>query len=99
METAGGTAQLAGMPAPYELGRGRAADGDTLITYGPKVLFRFDSADRGLRNLSMVALTHAGVAGKVVAEVFGVRPEHVSRMRTKVAKAGSTALVPPIGPP
>lgn len=99
MTAASGAARLPGMPAPYELGRARAADGDTLITYGPKVLFRFDPVDRGMRNLSMVALTQAGVAGKLVAEVFGVRPEHVSRMRTKVARAGSAALVPPIGPP
>lgn len=91
--------QLPGMPAPYELRREQASDGDTLISYGPRVLFRFDPADRGMRNLSMVSLTEAGVTGKKVAELFGVRAEHVSRLRSKVAREGSMALVPPIGPP
>ncbi len=99
MEGVGRAGQLLGMPAPYELRRGRAEDGDTVISYGPKVLFRFDPADRGMRNLAMVALTGAGVAGKAVAEVFGVRAEHVSRLRTRAARDGSAGLVPSIGPP
>ncbi|NNN16375.1 MAG: hypothetical protein HKL82_11055 [Acidimicrobiaceae bacterium] len=99
METTNLIQQLPGMPASYELRRELASDGNTLISYGPRVLFRFDPADRGMRNLAMVALTEAGVTGKRVAELFGVRAEHVSRLRSKVARGGSKALVPPIGPP
>jgi hypothetical protein len=94
-----GTDQFPGMPAPYELWRGQMEGGDVAVGYGPNVLFRFDPADRGLRNLAMVALTQAGVAAKAVAEVFGFRPEHVSRLRAKVAQDGSDALVPALGTP
>jgi transcriptional regulator with XRE-family HTH domain len=90
---------LPGMPTRYELQRGVAENGDTLVTYGPKVLFRFDAADKGMRNLSIVALTEAGVEGKLVAEVFGVRAEHVSRLRTKAFRRGSAGLVVPMGAP
>ncbi|MGH9063990.1 MAG: hypothetical protein ACRD0L_08505, partial [Acidimicrobiales bacterium] len=65
------SAQFPGMPAPYELWRDRMEGGDVAVRYGPNVLFCFDPADRGLRNIAMVALTQAGVPGKLVAEVFG----------------------------
>ena len=91
--------ELPGMPAPYELWRGRCEDGDVLIGNGPKVLFRFSAQDRGMRNLAMVALSEAGVAGNKVAGLFGVSAEHLSRLRSKVASHGSGALVPPMGAP
>jgi DNA-binding CsgD family transcriptional regulator len=87
------------MPTPYELWRGRAGDGDMLVGNGPMVLFRYDPDDRALRNLAIVALTDAGVAGKQVAQLFGLSKEHVSRLRTKVATHGSSGLLSPMGAP
>jgi transposase len=87
------------MPAPYELWRGHCEDGDVLVGNGPRVLFRFSPQDRGMRNLAMVALSEAGVAGNKVAELFGVSAEHLSRLRSKVASHGSGALVPQMGAP
>jgi len=92
-------AELPDMPPRYELHRSVADNGDTLVTYGPRVLFRFDPADRGMARLSMVAISQAGVEGKQVAKVFGVRAEHVSRMRTRAFRHGSAALIPPMGAP
>ncbi|MGH3522127.1 MAG: putative transposase [Mycobacterium sp.] len=92
------SSQLAGMPARYELWRGRS-DGEVVVGNGPMVLFRFAPDDRGMRNLAMVALSDAGVAANKVAVLFGVSPEHLSRLRSKVASHGSAALVAPMGAP
>ena len=87
------------MPAPYELWRSKAGDRDVLVGNGPMLLFRYDPADLGMRNLTLVALSDAGVAGKKAAELFGLSPEHVSRLRGKVARYGSAGLVSPMGAP
>ncbi|MGH8918690.1 MAG: putative transposase, partial [Actinomycetes bacterium] len=52
-----------------------------------------------MRNLAVVALSRAGIAGVKVAELFGVRPEHVSRLRRQAEEGGSAGLVPPMGRP
>lgn len=73
-------------------------DGRWTIGFANKVLYRFDEGDKAMRNLAIVSLTDAGATGCEVAALFGIRPEHASRLRTKVAK-GSAALVPPQGRP
>src|SRR5680860_553919 len=87
-----------GMPARSELCRS-VVDGRWVVGFGDKVLYRFDEGDKGMRNLAVVALTDAGVPGVEVAALFGIRPEHVSRLRTRAARRGSVALVPPQGRP
>jgi transposase len=52
-----------------------------------------------MRNLAVVALTQAGVAGKDVAELFGLSAVYVSRLRSRAADRGSQALLPPRGAP
>ena len=52
-----------------------------------------------MRNLAIVSLTSAGVAGVEVARLFGVRPEHVSRLRRQAAECGSAGLLPRMGRP
>ena len=89
---------LEGMPTRSELCRS-VVDGKWIVGYANKVLYRFDEGDKGMRNLAIVALTDAGVPGFEVAALFDIRPEHVSRLRTKAAKLGSVALVPPQGRP
>lgn len=86
------------MPGPWRLERVEVGD-ETVISFGPRVLFRIGAGDRGMRNLAMVALTQAGTASTVVAELFGVSREHLSRMRGRVAVDGSAALLPPRGRP
>ena len=90
--------ELAGMPAPFELARRRVGD-EVVVTWGPKVLFRFAADDIGMRNLAMVALTDAGVACGEAAVVFGVTPVQVSRIRGRVAREGSAGAAPTMGAP
>ena len=86
------------MPARAELCRS-VVDGVWVVGFANKVLYRFDEGDKGMRNLAIVALTDAGVPGREVAALFDIRPEQVSRLRTKATRQGSAALVPPQGRP
>ncbi|MGI8808421.1 MAG: helix-turn-helix domain-containing protein [Acidimicrobiales bacterium] len=75
------------------------ADGVVSVTWGPRVLFRFDEADTGMRNLAMVAIGEAGVAGTEVAAAFGLSADHFSKLRVRVRRLGSAELVRPMGRP
>jgi hypothetical protein len=75
------------------------ADGKVLVTRGPRVLFHFDEADSGMRNLAMVALAEAGVAGNEVASLFGLSADHFSKLRVRARRLGSAELVRPMGRP
>jgi transposase len=86
------------MPAPFELSK-TTVSGETVIRFGPRALFVFDPADRGMRNLTIVALRRAGVSGLQVAEMFGLGPEHVSRLVSRAKAQGSAALVTERGRP
>ena len=83
--------RLEGMPPPWALTR-FGAEGEVVVSWGPKVLFHFDADDVAMRNLAMVALSEAGVACGEVARTFGVSREHVSRIRSKAARQGSAGL-------
>lgn len=75
------------------------AGGKVLVTRGRRVLFHFDEADTGMRNLAMVALAEAGVAGKEVASLFGLSPDHFSKLRVRARRHGSAELVRLMGRP
>jgi len=75
------------------------ADGTVTVTWGPRVLFRFDEADTGMRNLAMVALADAGAAGTVVAALFGLSADYFSKLRVRARRLGSAELVRPMGRP
>ena len=90
--------QLEGMPEPYRYWLVRQ-DGEVLVGFGHRVLFRFDELDVGMRNLAVVALTEAGVKGTEVAALFGLSAVYVSRLRRRAVDIGSRALVPPRGAP
>ena len=91
-----GELELADLPEPF-VWRCRAVGEQVVVSYGAKVLAVYDRSDRGLRNLTVVALREAGVPGRQVAALFGIRPEHVSRLRRAGNKGGSAALVPAMG--
>lgn len=86
------------MPARLEL-RLDVVGGEVVVSYGGRVLACYERDDRGLRNLAVVALSRAGIAGVKLAELFGMRPEHVSRLRRMALEGGSAALVPALGRP
>ncbi len=86
------------MPEPYALWRS-VADGWVSVGRGPRLLCRFQVDDIAMRNLSLVALTDAGVKGKDLAALFSITPEHLSRLRTRVSEEGSAGLIKTIGRP
>jgi hypothetical protein len=89
---------LEGMPEPESL-RLLSHEGEVVVLAGRWVLFRFAVADTGMRRLVMVALTEAGHAVKLVAEVFGVHPNYLSTLRKTAREQGSNGLVKVMGRP
>ena len=83
-------AMLVGMPAPRDLHRVEV-DGQVLITVGSAVLFSYDAADSGLRNLAAVTLPEMGFTGRRVARVLGITQEYVSILRARAE--GSAGLM------
>jgi Helix-turn-helix domain len=90
--------QLPGMPPSFELCLEAVGD-SVVVSYGGRALAVYESGDQGMRNLAIVSLTRAGVPGVEVAGLFGIRPEHVSRLRRQAAQGGARALLPPRGRP
>ena len=86
------------MPAPLELGL-EVVGQDVVVSYGGRALAMYERGDQGMRNLAIVSLTRAGVKCVEAGRLFGMRPEHVSRLRGLVAEGGSGALVRPMGRP
>jgi transposase len=86
------------MPAPCEL-RLESVGETVVVSYGGRALAHYERGDRGMRNLAIVSLTRAGVSGVEVAGLFGIRPEHVSRLRRQADEDGSRGLLPVMGRP
>jgi len=84
------------MPEPYALER-FVVGGETFITRGPHLVWRYDTADIGMRNLAVVALTDAGHAGTEVAACFSITAVYVSMLRGRARNQGSAGLVRPRG--
>lgn len=59
-----------------------------------RLLARSQPDDKAMRNLSLVALTDAGVPGKDLAALFSITPEHLSRLRARVTEEGSAGPAP-----
>ncbi len=55
--------------------------GETLISDGRQLVFRYADDDTGMRNIAVVALTDAGVAA-----VFGLSPEYLSWVRARARR-------------
>ena len=68
------------MPEPAVLRR-VVCDGRCVVGVGRSVVYDFDVADTGMRNLALVALTDAGRSVTEVAAVFGVTATNVSMLR------------------
>ena len=75
-------------------------DGVVVISYGHRVLHRYDEDDTGMRNIALVSLCEAGLTtGLEAAELFGLSAGYTSALRVRVRRQGSVALVPPMGRP
>ena len=87
-----------GMPEADEL-RLWVSDATVSVTRGSRLLFRFAEDDRGMRNLAILSLRDAGVAGIEVASLFGLTAQRVSDLRMEGKRHGSAGLVRAVGPP
>jgi hypothetical protein len=90
--------ELPGMPAPLELRLETIGD-NVVVLHGGRAVAMYERSDRAMRNLAIVSMTGARVPGVEVAAAFGIRPEHVSRLRRQVAENGAAGLLPPTGRP
>jgi transposase len=73
--------------------------GETVVSFGRRLVFEYADGDLGMRNLAIAALRDAGVSGLEIAEVFDLSPEQVSRLRARVRRLGSAGLAPLRGRP
>ena len=89
---------LFAVPAPFELSK-QTICGEVVVRFGPRVMLVFDEDDRAMRNLAIVALRRAGVSGLEVGRLFGLRPEHVSRLCARARAQGSAGLIAEMGRP
>ena len=86
------------MPEPGVLRRMVEA-GQCVVVFGRAVVYRYDVADLGMRNLAIMALTDAGRRADEVAAVFGLTATYVSILRGRAGRQGSAGLVKRRGRP
>ena len=88
---------LEGMPSPWDLHLHRAG-GRVVVLVGSKVVAEYGEGDLAMRNMAIVTLRRVGFGGGRVAEVFGLTPTYVSRLKTAAARQGAAALGGQDGP-
>ena len=88
---------LEGMPSPRDLRLHRAA-GRVVVLAGSTVVAEYAEGDLAMRNMVIVTLRRVGFPGGRVAEVFGLTPAYVSRLKTAAARDGAAALAGQDGP-
>ena len=88
---------LEGMPSPWDLHLHRAA-GRVVVLAGSAVVAEYAEGDLAMRNMVIVTLRRVGFPGWRVAEVFGLTPTYVSRLKTAAARGGAAALTGQDGP-
>jgi Transposase protein len=87
---------LDGMPEPSDLCMHRAG-GRCVITAGPVVLFDYDEADIGMRNLALVSLRSLGFKGRAVAGVLGLSEAYVATLWNTAKRDGSAGVLSGLG--
>jgi hypothetical protein len=90
--------ELPGMPQTATLSR-RTANGETVISFGSRLVFRYPEDDIGMRNMAIVALTDAKVSGPDAALLFGLTAPYISRVRGNAKRHGTKGLVRTVGRP
>jgi transposase len=92
------TAILEGMPQPTDL-RCARVDDQVVVTVGSILLFTFDSADVGMRNLAVATLRSLRFSGQQVAAAFGLSAQYVATVYSRSLREGSAGLVRASGRP
>lgn len=64
-----------------------------MVTVGAVVLFAFDPADVGMRNMAVATLRSLRFPGRRVAAVFGLSEQHVATVYNRALRQGSAGLV------
>ena len=82
---------LEGMPSPWDLHLHRAA-GRVVVLAGSTVVAEYGETDLAMRNMAIVTLRRVGFPGWRVAEVFGLTPTYVARLKSAAARGGAAAL-------
>ena len=88
---------LEGMPSPRDLHLHRAA-GLVVVLAGSTVIAEYGETDLAMRNMVIVTLRRLGFPGWRVAEVFGLTPTYVARLKSAAARDGAAALAGQDGP-
>ena len=88
---------LAGMPSPRDLHLHRAA-GRVVVLAGSTVVAEYGETDLAMRNMAIVTLRRVGFPGWRVAEVFGLTPTYVARLKSAASRWGAATLAGQDGP-
>ena len=88
---------LAGMPSPRDLHLHRAA-GRVVVLAGSTVVAEYGETDLAMRNMAIVTLRRVGFPGWRVAEVFGLTPTYVARLKSAASRRGAATLAGQDGP-
>ena len=88
---------LEGMPSPWDLHLHRAA-GRVVVLAGSTVVAEYGETDLAMRNMAIVTLRRVRFPGWRVAEVFGLTPTYVARLKSAAARGGAAALAGQDGP-
>ena len=88
---------LDGMPSPRDLHLHRAA-GRVAVLVGSTVVAEYGETDLAMRNMAIVTLRRVGFPGWRVAEVFGLTPTYVARLKSAASRRGAAALAGQDGP-
>ena len=91
------TLMLEGMPSPRDLHLHRAA-GRVVVLAGSAVVAEYGETDLAMRNMAIVTLRRVGFPGWRVAEVFGLTPTYVARLKSAASRRGAAALAGQDGP-
>ena len=68
------------------------AAGRVVVLVGSTVVAEYGDTDLAMRNMVIVTLRRLGFPGWRVAEVFGLTPTYVSRLKTVAARQGVAVL-------
>ena len=72
--------------------------GRVVVLVGSTVVAEYAGTDLAMRNMVIVTLRRLGFPGRRVAEVFGLTPTYVSRLKSAAARGGAAALAGQDGP-
>src|SRR5271157_1623916 len=76
-----------------------SAHGQTLISAGSRLLFRYRDGDAGARNVAVAVLRQLGYGGQAVAAVMGLTVNYVATLHNRALREGTGGVVRPQGRP